>query len=517
MIKLFINNKIIQIKIGMILFVFNTSFCFSQGFNHTWLLGYDIGLFDTNVVTSTKARLNFDANNVTVIPETRPMPFYETQGNISDVNGNLLIASNGCWIANSTGNMMMNGCCLNPGLFTNDWCDNTTGLILPHGNVILPFPGDSDKFVLFHQTGNYNANQASTVLYYSVIDMTLDSGLGGVIQKNDTVLQDTLSWGIGVCQHANGRDWWIVVLRDYSNLIFKVLLTPNGISSVTTQILNVPFAYSNVCQPTFSPDGTKFSYTYGHSGITPFHDVRLFHFDRCNGMFSDTTYIPFSDGTTGFGLAFSPDSKYLYHCSFQKIYQINTDTNNIVGTVDTVAYNDGYYSPYPPFQSNFWLMYLAANGKIYVSSGSGVIDMHYINYPDLPDTTCDVHQHALHLPFFYVGGNVNHPNYYLGPVIGSVCDSLGLSVQEINHDFHFSMYPNPVTEQRLKIIYLLPQNKEGTFEIFDIGGRKVYSLRLPQWSTLQMINLPELSEGLYQCVITSGHNRVSKKIAVIND
>lgn len=74
------------------------------------------------------------------------------------------------------------------------------------------------------------------------------------------------------------------------------------------------------------------------------------------------------------------------------------------------------------------------------------------------------------------------------------------------------------TEQsRFKeIIYLLPQNKEGKLEIFDINGRKVYSL-LPQWSTLQMINLPGLSEGLYQCVITSGNIRVSKKVVIINE
>jgi type IX secretion system substrate protein/WD40 repeat protein len=516
MIKLFINYKIIPIKIGMILFLFNSLHGFSQGFNHTFLLGYNI-LLDT-YTTATKARLNFDANNVTVVPETRLMPFRATQGNISDANGNLLIASNGCWIANANNDTMMNGCCLNPGLFTNDWCDNTSGIPFSHANIILPYPGDSSKFVLFHQTGNYNIS-ASSELYYTVIDMTQDGGLGGVDsnQKNVIIIQDTFSLGISACKHANGRDWWIVALKDSSNIIYKVLLTPSGISSVTTQALNIPLSnFGNAGQPTFSPDGEKFAYTSGMTGPNAFHDVRLFHFDRCTGDFSDTTYYRFAETAVGFGISFSSNSKYLYACSMPRIFQLNTDTNNIIGTVDTVATWDGFYSPIPPYGTYFWFMYLAANGKIYVTTG-GTVDISYINLPDLPDAACDVQQHALHLPCYSARASVNHPNYYLGPVLNSVCDSLGLSVQEINHDFHFNMYPNPVTEQLLKIIYLLPQNKEGAFEIFDINGRKVYSLRLPQWSSLQMINLPELSDGLYQCVITSGNSRISKKVSIIKN
>ncbi len=101
---------------------------------------------------------------------------------------------------------------------------------------------------------------------------------------------------------------------------------------------------------------------------------------------------------------------------------------------------------------------------------------------------------------------------------GSICDTLGLNshVTEDNYNFHFSISPNP-TSGNIKIIYLLPQNKSGTFEMFDINGKKVYSLRLPQWSTLQMISLPELSDGLYQCVMTSGKARASRKIVLIKE
>ena len=124
----------------IIVIVIQPSVLYSQGKNHNWLIGYDVGLFDTNV-TSTKARLHIDANNFTIIPQTRKMAFRATQGNISDENGNLIIASNGCWIANANGDTMMNGAGLNTGtLGINGWCNNTSGIPWSHGAVVLPFP-----------------------------------------------------------------------------------------------------------------------------------------------------------------------------------------------------------------------------------------------------------------------------------------------------------------------------------------------------------------------------------------
>lgn len=159
-------------------------------------------------------------------------------------------------------------------------------------------------------------------------------------------------------------------------------------------------------------------------------------------------------------------------------------------------------------------MYLAANGKIYISSGNGVIDMHYINYPDSGGMSCDVQQHALHLPCYYVIGNVNHPNYYLGAVSGSVCDSLVNIKENEEHDFKFSIAPN-LTNGSIKITDMLPQNKTGVFDIFDINGKKFFTYKLPPWSTLQNFNLSFLKDGIYQCTISSGNSRANKKLVVM--
>jgi hypothetical protein len=126
----------------------------AQGFNHAWLIGSE-NSFDTNT-TAPKARMLFSLNSDTVIGEQRKMAFAETQATISDANGNFLFASNGCWIMDASGDTMYNGSGINSGSFTDDWNTPTLGLPLPNGCLILPYPADSTKFVMFHQTGNYN-------------------------------------------------------------------------------------------------------------------------------------------------------------------------------------------------------------------------------------------------------------------------------------------------------------------------------------------------------------------------
>ena len=490
----------------------------AQGKTHNFLVGYNT--ITDQYTSAGKARLLFDNTTITVLSDVRKMEFRATQANISDENENLLMSSNGCWIADATGDTMQNGSGLNPNSFTDDYCGSyPEGLPLAHGNIILPYPNNPDKYILFHQTGNYNNNLISTELYYSEIDLSLNGGLGAVTTKNQIILNDNLSWGLAACKHANGRDWWIVALKDMTTIIHEFLLDSSGIAYMGTQNLGFPMPFNiNATQPVFSPDGKKFMYGFGQGGTNSFHDVRLFNFDRCSGNFTSLEYIPINDSSVGFGFAFSSDSKYLYHSSFQTIYQFNTDTSDIAASKTTVAVNDGYYSPIPPFQTDFWWMYLAANGKIYISSGNGVLDYHYINYPDSAGLACDVHLHDLHLPCWSFRGNVYHPNYYLGcDTTQTTCPCLITGINDVKqHDFKFSISPNP-NNGNFKIMYLLPQNSKGILEVFDINGKAIYKQNLPPWSTMQYISLPKLANGVYNCTIISNNERVHKKLVVFKE
>ncbi|MBL0340263.1 MAG: hypothetical protein IPP71_04665 [Bacteroidetes bacterium] len=209
-----------------------------QGYNHQWLLGYwnppDL-----------KGRMLIDNNSYTLLTENRKMAFWGTEANISDSNGNLLMSSNGIWIANATGDTMLNGGGLNPGGVTPNW---PSGLPMMANNIFLPLPGDTSIFILLHHTATFNGIYSPTKeLFSTLIDLTLDNGLGGITQKNNIVFQDTLNWGVSACRHANGRDWWVVMMKDSSDLVFKILITPAGISSVSTQQLNyLPLPFGEI-------------------------------------------------------------------------------------------------------------------------------------------------------------------------------------------------------------------------------------------------------------------------------
>ncbi|MBK7967080.1 MAG: T9SS type A sorting domain-containing protein [Bacteroidetes bacterium] len=419
------------------------------------------------------------------------------------------MSSNGIWIANANNDTMLNGSGLNPNSFTSSW---PFGQVITHGNIIITHPGDSDKFILFHQTGDSLNNVPSTELYYSIIDMSLDGGLGSVTsQKNIILFQDTLSWGLAACKHANGRDWWVVAMKDNSDIIYKILITPQGIYNVSTQHLNIAPALGASMQLSFSKDGQYFICSKTDGGIVKDHFIRVVNFDRCSGYFSNPKVFDVS-GSIGWGLTFSPSGKYAYACSSTKIYQLNIDSL----TIDTVAYYDGFISP-PNLTccaTTFWNMYLAANGKIYITSGSGVQHLHEMNFPDSAGLACDVQQHAINLGYAQLRAVPNHPNYNLGPVLGSACDTL-TSLSEIKHDFKFSLSPNPTSDGYIKLVYLLPQNKKGVFEVYNMTGQRVYEMNLPPWSTLQFVKIPEFSNGVYTCVIRSGYERSATKLVLM--
>jgi hypothetical protein len=509
------NKCIIVCKslIHLILFVVLSVSVFAQGQTYNWLLGHHYSAL------SFEGRISFTDTSYNVIPEQRTIPFIGTEGNISDENGNLLMSSNGIFIADATGDTMQNGSGLNPNSFTDDYKQD--GLPGSYMNIFIPKPGDTTKYILFHQTGNYFSGSllSSTEIYYSVIDINYNGGFGKVVSKNNIALNGLFGWGLSACKHANGRDWWVFSISTNADSVFKFLITPDTVYFVGSQYLNLIASIGWAGQPTFSPDGNKFSFStgYGFPSGSWYHDVRIFDFDRCTGMFSNETLIPLNtDSVAGFGIAFSPNSRYLYASSWHTVYQLNVDTTNIPASLKVVAVNDTFASPSPPFFTDFWLMYLAANGKIYVTSGSGVVDLHYINYPDSAELACDVHLHDLHLSFWSVRAVPNHPNYYLGRLVGSPCDTL-TSISDIApHDFKFSISPNP-NNGNFKIMYLLPQNSKGILEVFDINGKAIYKQNLPPWSTMQYISLPKLANGVYNCTITSNIERVHKKLVILKE
>jgi hypothetical protein len=288
----------------------------------------------------------------------------------------------------------------------------------------------------------------------------------------------------------------------------------------------MPVQYSGLPLPNefyglaqFSPDGTKFAYYEKHIVMNQFnfHTIKILDFDRCNGLFSNPRTVFYSRYEGGLTFSFSNNSKYLYFGTHTLLFQVNTDTSNIAASIDTIATYDNYCFPYNFECTTFWFAHLAPNGKIYISSGSSTIDLNVINEPDSEGLACDMQQHSLRLPCRIVRSHVFHPNYYLGPILGSACDSLPhVGLQEhLGEVQNFKVFPNPISKGEFSISYLLPQNEEGVFQVHDVMGNLIYLQNLPQWSNFQSISLPTISKGVYFASITSSGSKQVQKVVVL--
>jgi len=338
--------------------------------------------------------------------------------------------------------------------------------------------------------------------------MSLDGGSGGVTIKNQVLISDALNLGkITSVRHANGRDWWVFCHKANTNTFYRLLVTPNGITVDGTQSIGIlrPGDAGQVC---FSPDGSKYAYYWG------VQELEVFDFDRCSGLFTSSTFIEVPDSNAGPGVAFSPNSRYLYVSSVADVYQYDTQAPDIGASMVHIATWDGFYSPGPPFATLFDIAQLAPDGKIYIATGNGTDKLHVINNPDQPGMACDIQQHAISLPTYNANSLPNHPNYHLGPVDGSVCDSLGINVivQEAELETAVQAYPNP-NNGGFSLSYPA-QPSAGELEVRDLSGSIVLRERIPQWSSVHRIDLHEAA-GMYQCRLTWGEgvNAVVRIIA----
>lgn len=475
----------------------------SQGISNLWLMGYGgnqvsppFGGIDMDFITGTPV----------ISYVTRSMEMSRAVSNISDANGNILFYTNGIYISDATGDTMQNGSGLNPSVYTSWYPD---GLPPPQMNMIIPDPGNPDLYYLFHTTVDDPFSALLTRnLYYSIVDMNQNSGLGAVTLKNQVLLNDSLCKGnLTACKHANGRDWWLISHKAYSTLYYKFLITPDGIQGPFVQSIGINRT-NDVGQAVFSSDGNHFACYNLQSNPPP--NLEIFTFDRCSGLLSNPVHIPMLDSATGVGVAFSPNSQFLFVSSTKYVYQFDVTATNIPSSQTTVAVWDGFYSPNPPLATLFNIQQLAPDGKIYIGTGNSTLHLHVINQPDSAGLACDLVQHGIPLPAFNYNSLPNHPNYFLGALAGSPCDTLTSLASELIINQKLNVFPNP--NNGYFTLGFNAQKEVGILEIFDAMGRRVYSEKVAQWSQYKKVAITNLPAGIYYCRIKWEEGVASEKI-----
>ena len=278
-------------------------------------------------------------------------------GIISDKNGNLICYTDGFNIWNRNHTIMPNG---------KDVLLKA-GSPLIQESIIVPMPGTDKQYYVF-TVDAYNGQSASG-LYYSVVDLNKDNGLGDLTIKAKKILNNTTN-KITAVFHNNMHDVWIITHQYNTNSYSAYLLTESGLTE-TPVISSVgkSFTSSFSGQLKASPDGTKIACSYDES--TTGEGFSLFDFNNSTGRLTNPLLFSMPVTYRGCnGLEFSSDAKKLFvyqsgSTGESGLYQFDISSGTYAGinNTRTLVFRD--------MVNSMLQMQLAPNGKIYFTKGGG--------------------------------------------------------------------------------------------------------------------------------------------------
>ncbi|MBV6443638.1 MAG: hypothetical protein EPGJADBJ_05421 [Saprospiraceae bacterium] len=365
--------------------------------------------------------------------------------------------------------------------------------------IILPLPDTQNVYLMLDGVHKDISTDIITErLRYSVIDMSFNNGLGKVTQKKATIENSTDTLNVGLLtavRHGNGKDWWVITTKYESNIHRKYLVTGNGIQFHDDQIIG-DTVYNGVGYAAFSPDGKWFAryFIYGTTS-NPKMASYLYRFDRCTGQLSSPLrkkyYAPDYRG----GVAFSPNSRFLYVANYTKIYQYDMEASDVLASEQLVAQYDSFLDD-NGVPTRFFGLWLAPDNKIYGTvPGFNTRYLHVIDQPNLPGDSCNVIQHGILLPVDNIGTLPNVP-YFRLYATDTPCDSM-VSTKAPHRlpDIRMQSMPNPASERILvQFGQLLPVGSKLVFS--DVAGKAIFNREVGGMSETSL-DVSDIHAGVY--------------------
>ncbi len=357
---------------------------FSQGEFNKWYFGVNAGI-DFN--STPPVGLSGSAMNTMYVSAC-----------VADSLGNLLFYSQGLSVYNRNHQVMPNG----NGLF---------GGQQTQGVFAVKKPGSENLYFLF--TVYFNLMPINYGLYYSLIDMNLNGGLGDIVSgsKNIPVAggEDVVN-GIHGTRHFNNHDAWIVVRKTATNEYAAYRVTSSGISTTpvlsSCSVVGCGFNSCGYVELKISQDGTKYVFVSNNpqQGLH-FAEVGLFN---CNtGVLTPVfQFRPVNPLNLAFvdprAIEFSPDSKRLYVATtyytagtsrfiFQYDLSFLDSTQFMQSQLLLSSTHEGHY------------LQLGSDGKIYQTVGN-FDSLNVINNPNVHGLGCNFQTNAIAL----ASGTFNH-------------------------------------------------------------------------------------------------------------
>jgi gliding motility-associated-like protein len=298
-----------------------------------------------------------------------PSPGYGNTGDedvnlMTDAAGNILFSffcngSNLIEVRDRNWNIMPNG----TGLFGNESSLKS---------CIVKVPCSTNLYYIIHlRTGTINQ------LYYSILDMSANGGLGDVIQRNIFVA-DSICEGLSVTHQMNNGCRWLLAAKygGNKNEVCKLLISATGIGTpVTMTTINYTVPSISPLDLQVSHDNSKLVMSTLQS-IASSPDILVWDFDLNAGDVSNA--MPYNVSSQPvIGVEFSPDNSKLY-------WRTNMITDNselgridlITGTVNLIDNNFGRFGT---------AIETASNGKLYMAHNYNINYLSEIADPNNPN------------------------------------------------------------------------------------------------------------------------------------
>lgn len=413
----------------LFLFIFSIN-SFSQKYDFQWIMGYSSAdnPLDTGWGCSIMDFNTNDGNPTFYEVKYKRIDFFANTANICDINGNYQFSFNGAYIEGPTDSLMENADKLSDDPERKYPSDGTPSF---QSTLIIPNPGKNNTFIVINKIKHYfeNYGLSHKELEYSIVDMSANQGNGKMVKRRDKIIQDTLDdSSLATIKHANGRDWWLLCCKDTRLEYFVFLISPKGVE------LKHRFNFQNlksrgeVGQNIFSNDGRIFVSTRADR-LKAIYYLNWFSFDRCSGVLSNylNVKLPFQIDQWDAGALFSKDDKYFYYACLDTLYQFNV-INGLPQNRSVVDYYDGFKEIIGTnftASTQFGPLSQAPDGKAYMNALIGFRSLHTLHDPNKVSPYCNFKQHDIYSPTMKISIPV-FPNFRLGPIDGSSCDTLGI-------------------------------------------------------------------------------------------
>lgn len=405
-----------------------------------------------------------------------------------------------------------------------DGVRNRLGGLMPNGgdfafgiNTIvaaLPHPGNPDLFYVFNLINQGNINEQP--IAYSIVDMSLNNGLGDVTEKRVPFTQPSL-WPVEAISHPDGSRYWLITHPTFGNEFHCYPITA-GTGLDTVPVVRTIGPATGSCFPfiptmAISPGNDRLAFLWSSDpgqGELAGDRLWVFDVDPIDVTFSNPKMFEAAYNGAHRALALSPSGDVLYASIYSGAAGIPEIVQyDLSSGIPAVITATAYGIHVPAADSNaFSYLRLMPDSVIY---GTGQLPpwrskLVRIFEPDAIGVNCDLDPVGLETGAV-LSGPLELP-WSFWPYSNTA------TVPEISKG-HGQLVACGLGKDQCRFwLRGITPATNGRIELFDARGAKALSATWPGGATHLELGTGDLSSGIYLAELRFGNERLVARVSL---